>query len=230
MLPCRRNKYKSGRRKKRTSGTRKQPWLVGSNYNPATAINELEMWQADTFDPERIDLELGWAESIGMNTMRVFLHDLRMKQDAEGFRTASRYNFWRLPRSTTSNRCSCLFDSCWGPVSGTGTASAQPRAGVHNSGWVQSVLARRPCRTQSNIRDLEALCQRLSLVRSVNDKRMLGVGRVERAGQHEQFLPTAIRAEEQGRTCARAIAAETFSRGRALADPDAAVDVRRLER
>ena len=28
----------------------KQPWLVGSNYTPASAINELEMWQADTFD------------------------------------------------------------------------------------------------------------------------------------------------------------------------------------
>src|SRR5215210_8803025 len=52
----------------------KQPFLVGSNYIPANAINELEMWQADTFDARRIDLELGWAESIGMNTMRVFLH------------------------------------------------------------------------------------------------------------------------------------------------------------
>ena len=31
----------------------KQPWLVGSNYIPATAINELEMWQAETFDPKR---------------------------------------------------------------------------------------------------------------------------------------------------------------------------------
>jgi len=53
-----------------------QPWLVGANYIPASAINELEMWQADTFDPQRIDKELGWAEGIGMNTMRVFLHDL----------------------------------------------------------------------------------------------------------------------------------------------------------
>ena len=40
----------------------KQPWLIGSNYNPASAINQLEMWQADSFDPKRIDLELGWAE------------------------------------------------------------------------------------------------------------------------------------------------------------------------
>src|SRR5207302_4842920 len=63
----------------------KQPWLVGSNYTPATASNELEMWQAETFDPKRIDLELGWAESIGLTTIRVFLHDLRWKQDAAGF-------------------------------------------------------------------------------------------------------------------------------------------------
>src|SRR5713226_7020089 len=64
----------------------KQPWLVGSNYIPATAINQLEMWQPETFDPARIDLELGWAESLGMNTMRVFLHDLLWQQDSEGFK------------------------------------------------------------------------------------------------------------------------------------------------
>ncbi|MGC2465672.1 MAG: hypothetical protein WA517_10790, partial [Candidatus Acidiferrum sp.] len=63
-----------------------QPWLVGSNYIPSTAINELEMWQADTFDPKRIDIELGWAQSLGLNTMRVFLHDLLWKQDPEGFK------------------------------------------------------------------------------------------------------------------------------------------------
>src|SRR3982074_808377 len=62
----------------------RQPWLVGSNYIPATAVNQLEMWQADTFDPERIDTELGWARSLGMNTVRVFLHDLLWQQDAAG--------------------------------------------------------------------------------------------------------------------------------------------------
>ena len=63
----------------------KQPWLAGSDYIPADAINQLEMWQADTFDPARIDAELGWAESLGMNTMRVFLHDLLWQQDSVGF-------------------------------------------------------------------------------------------------------------------------------------------------
>ncbi|HEY9015246.1 MAG TPA: hypothetical protein VIM84_09310, partial [Gemmatimonadales bacterium] len=63
-----------------------QPWLVGSNYVPRSAINQLEMWQEETFDPEQIDQEFGWAESLGMNTMRVFLHDLPWQQDSAGFR------------------------------------------------------------------------------------------------------------------------------------------------
>jgi len=53
-----------------------QPWLVGSNYVPKSAINQLEMWQAATFDPAQIETEFTWAEAMGMNTMRVFLHDL----------------------------------------------------------------------------------------------------------------------------------------------------------
>src|SRR5260370_29059601 len=64
----------------------KQPWLVGSNYAPAYAINELEMWQADTFDPKRIELELGWAESIGLNNIPVFLHYLLLQQNPQNFK------------------------------------------------------------------------------------------------------------------------------------------------
>lgn len=60
-------------------------WPVGANFLPSSAINQLEMWQAETFDPQTIDRELGWAAAIGMNTMRVFLHDLAWQQDHEGF-------------------------------------------------------------------------------------------------------------------------------------------------
>ena len=63
-----------------------QPWILGSNYVPYDAVNELEMWQAATFDPKRIDLELGWAQGLGMNTMRVFLHNLLWEQDPAGFK------------------------------------------------------------------------------------------------------------------------------------------------
>ena len=114
----------------------KQPWLVGSNYIPATAINELEMWQADSFDPKRIDLELGWAESIGFNTMRVFLHDLLWQQDAEGFRKRIDA-FLTSPRNTTSSRCLSCSIPCWDPDPKLGKQRA-PTPGVHNSGWVQS--------------------------------------------------------------------------------------------
>ena len=58
-----------------------QPWLVGANYIPSNAINELEMFQATTFDPAVNDRELGLAESIGMNTVRVFLQDQLWEQD-----------------------------------------------------------------------------------------------------------------------------------------------------
>src|SRR5215203_6136996 len=64
---------------------RATPWLVGANYSPATAINQLEMWQADTFDPKQIDKELGWAEGLGFNSVRVFLHHLLWEQDKDGF-------------------------------------------------------------------------------------------------------------------------------------------------
>ena len=63
-----------------------QDWLVGGNFLPSTAINQLEMWQKETFDLPTIDRELGWAEDIGMNAMRVYLHDLVWKADAKGFK------------------------------------------------------------------------------------------------------------------------------------------------
>src|SRR5512137_172646 len=62
-----------------------QPWLVGCNFIPSSAINQLEMWQAETFDPETIDRELGWAAGLGFNSVRVFLHDLLWMQDSAGF-------------------------------------------------------------------------------------------------------------------------------------------------
>ena len=114
----------------------KQPWLVGANYNPASAINQLEMWQADSFDPKRIDLELGWAESLGMNTMRVFLHDLLWQQDAEGFKRRLD-QFLTIAAKHKIKPMLVLFDSVWDPDAKLGKQRA-PRPGVHNSGWVQS--------------------------------------------------------------------------------------------
>ena len=113
-----------------------QPWLVGSNYIPKTAINELEMWQAETFDPKEIETELGWAEGLGMNTMRVFLHDLLWQQDAAGFQKRID-QFLTIAARHHIRPVLVLFDSCWDPRPRLG-AQRPPIPGIHNSGWVQS--------------------------------------------------------------------------------------------
>jgi hypothetical protein len=114
----------------------RQGFLVGANFVPATAINELEMWQAATFDPARIDLELGWAAAIGMNTMRVFLHDLAWQQDQQGFlRRVDQV--LTIAAKHRIRPMLVLFDSVWDPFPAVGP-QRPPRPGVHNSGWVQS--------------------------------------------------------------------------------------------
>ncbi len=114
----------------------RQPWLIGANYVPADASNQLDMWQAETFNPERIDRELGWAASLGMNTMRVFLIDLLWDADAEGF--AARIDtFLEIGARHAIRPLFVLFDSCWSPEAKLG-AQPVPEAGVHNAGWLQS--------------------------------------------------------------------------------------------
>ena len=115
---------------------RAQPWLVGANFVPASAINQLEMWQERTFDAERIDRELGWAEAVGMNTMRVFLHDLLWQQDRAGF-TRRIGVFLGIAARHHIRPLFVLFDSCWDPDPHLGVQHP-PTPGVHNSGWVQS--------------------------------------------------------------------------------------------
>ena len=114
----------------------KQPWLVGADYIPRDAINQLEMWQAATFNPQEIDQELAWAQAIGMNTMRVFLHDLLWQQDPKGFQ--QRINvFLTIAAKHHIRPIFVLFDSCWDPNPQLGP-QRPPIPGVHNSGWVQS--------------------------------------------------------------------------------------------
>jgi len=113
-----------------------QPWLVGSNFAPSTAINELEMWQADTFDLNTIDRELGWAQGIGMNTMRVFLHNLAWKQDPAGFLDRMD-KFLAVADKHHIRIMFVLLDSVWDPNPQIGK-QREPKPHVHNSGWVQA--------------------------------------------------------------------------------------------
>lgn len=115
---------------------RQQPWLVGANFLPSDADNELEMWQAATFNPTEIDRELGWAEGIGMNTMRVFLHNLLWEQDPAGFKNRID-QFLTIAARHHIRPVFVLFDSCWDPNPQLGP-QRPPVPGVHNSRWVQA--------------------------------------------------------------------------------------------
>ncbi|OBF03008.1 1,4-beta-xylanase [Mycobacterium sp. ACS4054] len=118
-----------------------QGFLVGSNYITSNAINQLEMFQADTYDPRRIDAELGWARFYGHNTARVFLHDQLWAQDQRGFQTRLA-QFVDIAARHRIKPLFVFFDSCWDPAPKAGRQRA-PTPGVHNSGWVQSPGAER---------------------------------------------------------------------------------------
>ncbi|MCP4641740.1 MAG: transposase [bacterium] len=112
------------------------PWLVGCNFIPSTAINQLEMWQADTFDIAAIDRELGWAAGLGFNVVRVYLHDLAYEQDPEGFLNRMD-QYLKIADRHGIKTLFVFFDDCWlvNPKAGK---QPEPWPGVHNSGWLES--------------------------------------------------------------------------------------------
>jgi len=148
----------------------KQPWLLGENYTPSTAVNQIEMWHKDTFDLATIDKELGIASSIGMNTVRVFLPNLIWENDKQGF-------FERIDKLLESGHkhniqvLFVLFDSDWDPNPVYGKQQA-PVPGVHNSRWVQSPGEQR-LKSESQYHKLEEYVKDI-IGRYADDTRVIG--------------------------------------------------------
>ena len=125
--------------KKANEWYEQQGWITGCNFIPSNAVNQLEMWQEETFDPFTIDKELSWAASLGFNSVRVFLHSLLWEQDSEALlrridhylSIADRYGIKTM---------FVLFDSVWNPCAEIGR-QPEPQLCVHNSGWVQCPCA-----------------------------------------------------------------------------------------
>lgn len=110
-------------------------WIVGANFVPSTAINQLEMWQENTFDYTTIDRELQYAEDIGFNTMRVYLHSLAYKADPKGFK--KRVNkYLEVAYKHNIKTIFVIFDDVWNKSPKIGK-QPEPKPGTHNSGWVQ---------------------------------------------------------------------------------------------
>jgi len=112
-----------------------QPWPRGCNFQPSTAINQLEMFQKDTYDPKTIDKELGWAEDLGFNTMRVYLHHILWTSDQAGFKKRLD-DYLSISEKHGIKTILVFFDDCWNDEYKPGTQPA-PKPGIHNSGWVR---------------------------------------------------------------------------------------------
>ena len=86
-------------------------WMHGANYTPSYAATDVETWLH--YDPVVIDRELGYAQQIGLNCVRVFLQSLVYEHAPEKFladfadfvATADRHGLKVMP---------ILFDSCFG--------------------------------------------------------------------------------------------------------------------
>lgn len=113
----------------------KVAWGAGADFLPATAINQLEMWQKETFDPATINRDLGYAAGIGMTYMRVYLHHLAWEIDKEGFKDRMK-QYLAIADKHKIKTIFVFFDDCWNDTYKAGTQPA-PKPGIHNSGWVQ---------------------------------------------------------------------------------------------
>ncbi|HLP37680.1 cellulase family glycosylhydrolase [Lacibacter sp.] len=113
----------------------RQGWLRGSNFQPSTAINQLEMFQAASFDTATINRELGWAKGLGFNVMRVYLHHLLWTSDKDGFKKRLD-TYLSISTKHGIKTLFVFFDDCWNDTSFVGT-QPQPKPGIHNSGWVR---------------------------------------------------------------------------------------------
>jgi hypothetical protein len=113
-----------------------QPWLVGCNFIPSNAVNQLEMWQEETFDVVTLERELTWAAGLGLNTVRVYLHDLLWQQDATGFKKRLD-TFLNLAQARGIKTLFVFFDDCWHDGATLGTQPS-PLPGIHNSRWLMS--------------------------------------------------------------------------------------------
>ncbi|NJN33842.1 MAG: glycoside hydrolase family 5 protein [Saprospiraceae bacterium] len=110
-------------------------WLSGCNFQPSTAINQLEMFQAESFDTATINRELGWAANLGFNCMRVYLHHLAWEVDKAGFKQRLD-TYLTISNKQGIKTILVFFDDCWNPEYKAGK-QPEPKVGVHNSGWVR---------------------------------------------------------------------------------------------
>ena len=112
--------------------------VKGVNYVPRTAVNSVETWMEDTFDPDTIDEELGWAQDAGYTSIRVQLQFAVWQADPDGF--LDRVDrFLEIAAKHGLRTVPVLFDDLnrSGEPPRVGP-QPDPIDGEHNSRWVPS--------------------------------------------------------------------------------------------
>lgn len=178
----------------------RQGWIAGCNFIPSNAINQLEMWQAETFDPETIDRELSWAEELGFNAMRVYLHSIVWQNDPDGFK--NRINdYLTISAKHNIKTIFVFFDDCWNPEAQKGK-QPEPKTGVHNSGWVHDPIVSMRADTAKLYKEMEMYIKDV-LNRFKDDERVLMwdlYNEPGNAGQLNNSLPLLKKAFEWARS------------------------------
>ncbi len=168
----------------------RQPWIVGFNYLPRTAVNWTELWQAESFDLPTIEQELAWAERIGFNAIRTNLQYLVWQHDAAGLHaridrflgTAARHGMRTML---------CLFDDC--AFSGREPylgPQDEPIPGIHNSGAAASP-GRAVVRDRAQWADLERYVRDV-VTHFADDDRLLAWDLYNEPGNEAVFTHEAI--------------------------------------
>ena len=147
-----------------------QGWLVGCDYIPADAINQIEMWSGSTYNHDLIDKELGWAEGLGFNTLRVYLSSVVYENDPQGLKDRMS-DFLGICEAHSIRPLFVFFDDCWNAESEYGT-QPEPKPGIHNSGWVRDPSASLRADTLALYPKLEKYVKDV-LTTFANDKRIL---------------------------------------------------------
>jgi len=115
-----------------------QPWLMGCNFLPSTAVNDVEMWMEETFDPATIDLELGLAGDIGLNSVRVFLNFVVWQADPGGLKKRID-DFLAIAAKRGISVMVVLLDDCnFADRVAKAEPQPAPLPGIANSQWVSS--------------------------------------------------------------------------------------------
>jgi hypothetical protein len=114
--------------------------IRGVNYVPSNAVNATQMWL--DFDAGTVDRELGFAEALGLNSIRVFIQYLVHEDDVAGL--LDRFDaLLGLAHCHGLSVMPVLFDDCWLPEPFLGDQAPEPRPGQHNPYWQASPGRRR---------------------------------------------------------------------------------------